>query len=341
MKQACQLIICDSEAGYAEKLADYLRRSRECTFDIAVFTSKSAFLEREKGKETERLLIEEHIYQELAKEGRLNQIHAKKVLILAENRREQPGTGMQEEMVYKYQAGSGILYHLLDNPADDKGIINMQTAQNHAEVIGVYSPVSRTLKTSFALTLGQIYAEREETLYINLEGCSGLRELLSLQEEKNLADLVYEFSVKRNQFPVLLYQFIQKAEDLALLSPVESIAELQCVKSAEWTSLLAYIAENSCYRKVILDIGENADGIMDILQLCDTVYEPLRADCVSLAKLSAFEAAVKKHQGNRLSFQKFLKLEFPYFEDLGEGFMNLKYSSLGRYVRQLIDREEA
>lgn len=340
MKQAYQLIICDSEAGYAEKLADYLRRSRECSFDIAVFTSGAAFLEREAEKEIELLLIEERIYQEFAKEGTLNQIYAKKVLVLAEDRKEQHDIGVQEETVYKYQAGSGILYHLLDNHADDKEKINMQMIQKHAEVIGVYSPVNRTLKTSFALTLGQIYAEKEETLYINLEGCSGLRELLSLQDEKNLADLVYEFSVKRNQFPVLLYQFVQKAEDLALISPVESIAELQCVASTEWTSLLAYIAENACYKKVILDVGENVNGIMDILQLCDIVYEPLRSDCVSLSKLSAFETAVKKYQGNHLSFPKFLKLEFPYFEDLGEGFMNLKYSSLGRYVRQLIDREE-
>ena len=38
-----------------------------------------------------------------------------------------------------------------------------------AKVLGVYSPVGRCLKTSFALTMGKLLAQEERVLYPNLE----------------------------------------------------------------------------------------------------------------------------------------------------------------------------
>lgn len=341
MKPSYQLIICDSESGYAEKLADYLRRSRECSFDIRVYTDSVVFLEKEAGQKAELLLIDEHMYEKLTADKELEHICAEKLLILTEEKSVDIAAGVCEETIYKYQAGSGILYHLLDYHRKVPNSSKIHMMQRQAEVIGIYSPIKRTLKTSFAITLGQILAEQEETLYISLEGCSGLEKLLSLQADKNLADLVYEFSVKVKQFPLLLYQFVQQIEGLAMIPPVETIAELQCVKSQEWIELLQHIAENSCYKKLILDIGDSANGIMDILQLCDTIYLPIRSDYISTVKISAFESSLKKHDEGKFLVEKIRRLEFPYFEELGEDYTNLKYSALGSFVRELLGREEA
>ena len=40
-------------------------------------------------------------------------------------------------------------------------------------IIGVFSPLGRCLKTSFALALGQILAKERAVLYLNLESYSG------------------------------------------------------------------------------------------------------------------------------------------------------------------------
>lgn len=58
-------------------------------------------------------------------------------------------------------------------------------------VIGVYSPVGRTQKTSFALTLGQILAKDRAVLYLNLESYSGFEQILGETYERNLSDLLY------------------------------------------------------------------------------------------------------------------------------------------------------
>ena len=47
------------------------------------------------------------------------------------------------------------------------------------EVIGVYSPIGRSGKTTFAITLGQVLAKEKETLYINMEEFSALSKIFN------------------------------------------------------------------------------------------------------------------------------------------------------------------
>ncbi|MDQ9824849.1 hypothetical protein RFZ44_16190, partial [Acinetobacter sp. 163] len=54
------------------------------------------------------------------------------------------------------------------------------------EILGVYSPVGRCLKTSFALALGQILARERAVLYLNLEEYSGFEELIGKGFAHNL-----------------------------------------------------------------------------------------------------------------------------------------------------------
>ena len=332
-----QLVICDSEAGYAGKLADYLRRKRACGYEVSTFTNAAGLLEHEAQHEIGLLLIEDSIYQELLSEKKLEQLTAQRVLLLTKDRQACMGTA--EEAVYKYQPGYGIFCRLLEGRESLPALDSARTGQRRAKIIGVYSPVKRTLKTAFAVTLGQLLAEREEVLYINLEGCSGLARLLLLRTEKNLTDLAYEFS-SDGRLPAPLHPYIQTAEKLSVIPPAEAISELQCIKEEEWLALLGAIAEEGGYQTLLLDIGDSVPGIMEILRLCDRIYMPCRSDYVTTAKLEAFTASLEKHAGTAHIQEKMHKLEFPYFEDLGEGFGNLKYSGLGAYVRTLLSREE-
>ena len=59
------------------------------------------------------------------------------------------------------------------------------------EIYAVYSPLGRCLKTSFALTLGQILAKERAVLYLNLEEYSGFEEMLGKGFAQNLSDLLY------------------------------------------------------------------------------------------------------------------------------------------------------
>lgn len=59
------------------------------------------------------------------------------------------------------------------------------------EIIGIYSPVGRSLKTSLALTYGQIRAREHKVLYLNLEEYAGFETLLEEKYGADLADLLY------------------------------------------------------------------------------------------------------------------------------------------------------
>ncbi|MFT3982661.1 MAG: hypothetical protein QM697_02040 [Lachnospiraceae bacterium] len=332
-----QLVICDSEAGYAGKLADYLRGKETYGYEIRTFTNAAGFMEHEVQNAIGILLIEDRLYQGLLLENKLEQLEIKRVLLLTKDR--QAGVEPKEETVYKYQPGYGIFCRLFKEQELMPALCGVQLRKSRATVTGVYSPVKRTLKTAFAITLGQLLSEREEVLYMDLEGCSGLLKLLSLQPEKNLTDLAYEFSIN-GHLPAPLHPYIQMAEGLSVMAPAASISELQCVTEEEWLALLGAVAAESGYQSILLDIGDNVCGIMEILRLCDRIYMPCRSDHVSKAKLEAFTASMEKHVEAASFQEKIHRLEFPYFEDLGEGFMNLKYTGLGTYVRRLLSLEE-
>ena len=63
-----------------------------------------------------------------------------------------------------------------------------------AKVLGVYSPVGRCLKTSFALTIGKLLAQEERVLYLNLEEFSGLSVLMKEEYKSDLSDLLYFYN---------------------------------------------------------------------------------------------------------------------------------------------------
>ena len=65
-----------------------------------------------------------------------------------------------------------------------------------AKVLGVYSPVGRCLKTSFALTMGKLLAQEERVLYLNLEEFSGLSVLMKEEYKSDLSDLLYFTTVE-------------------------------------------------------------------------------------------------------------------------------------------------
>ncbi len=332
-----QIVICDSEAGYAERLADYLRGKEVYGQEIKAFTNVTQFFEREVQTVIGQLLIEDRLYQELLQENKLKQLNINKILLLTKDRNA--CTGAVEKTVYKYQPGYGIFCRLFEEQKEIPAFGAVLTGQCKAKIISIYSPVKRTLKTAFAITLGQLLAEKEQVLYINLESCSGLTKLLSLQAEKNLADLAYEFSID-GRIPASLHSYTQTAEGLFVLSPIESISEMQCIAEESWVALLLEIAQTGAFQTVILDMGDAVCGIMEILHLCDRIYMPYRSDYISMAKLDAFTASFGKHAGAASLQERIHRLEFPYFEDLEEGFSNLKYSGLGAYVRKLLLSEE-
>ena len=117
--------------------------------------------------------------------------------------------------VYKYQSVDNILREIMYYYSDQNGEEEYY-AGIHREnrVIGVYAPSDGIRKNKFALTLGQILAEERSVLYLNLEECSGLSEILG-GNHWNLSDLIYYlrhnvsdlFKMQLDEFGLILRAF--------------------------------------------------------------------------------------------------------------------------------------
>lgn len=123
------------------------------------------------------------------------------------------------------------------------------------EVIGVYSPVGRTMKTTFALTLGQILAKKRACLYLNLEAYSGFEYLMERKFEQTLGDLLYYLRLGSDQLVTKMGSMVQSINNLDYLPPVLSMEDIQSTTAEEWIRLLQQIIDYSNYDVIILDLG--------------------------------------------------------------------------------------
>lgn len=331
------LVICDRDKRYGDKLADYLSHRREINYEIWSFNSIDSLITNIEGKNIDILLIEQELYDEFC--GKTQGIFTNVSQTILLTRTKEMEAFVKEESVYKYQSASGILGKLLTECLD-YGMSGYEGKYvKESKIIGIYSPIKRALKTTFSYALSQILSEEENTLLINFEGCSGITSLLSIDGTSNLADLLFDYSIYREEYPGRFHEFIQNIDGIGIIPPVETVSELQCVPVDDWISMLRRLKRNGVYENIVIDIGDNVNGIMDILRMCDVIYMPCRDDIISKAKMSSFDTGILKYDSSDDLISKINKLEFPEFTDLGDGLLNVKYSQLGGYVRKIVQRE--
>ena len=179
------------------------------------------------------------------------------------------------------------------------------------------------MKTTFALTLGQILAKKRACLYLNLEACSGFEYLLERSFDQTLGDLLY-------------YQRLGSEQ---LITKMGSI--VQSTTAQEWSSLLQQIIDYSNYDVVILDLSDSVSQLYKVLEQCTRIYMPIRADPVSQAKIHQFEHTLQVWE-KQMVLDRIRKIKLPYHRSskTGIGYMDdLVWSELGDYVREMLRTE--
>ena len=129
--------------------------------------------------------------------------------------------------VYKYQSSAEIVREVMACYGEEKTVFPMQNPalKRKTELFGVYSPLGRCLKTSFAWTLGQILSEERSVLLISLEEYSGLEELMQKKFSCTLSDLLYYVRQKNPGVILKLNSMVQSVGQLDFVPPVLFSAE--------------------------------------------------------------------------------------------------------------------
>ena len=165
------LAVYDVDPVYAARFAEVVNQKEKIPFEVVAFSSIERLRAFAAEHPVKLLLLGEHVPAE-EKES----IRVEKVILLSDNGGKPVSPSVP--CVYKYQSSDAIVRDVMTWYGESPGELPEVSGRGLAKVLGVYSPVGRCLKTSFALTMGKLLAQEERVLYLNLEEFSGLSVLM-------------------------------------------------------------------------------------------------------------------------------------------------------------------
>lgn len=327
--------VCDLEVEYAYNFMEYLNQKRNMPFEIQAFTGAEVLVDYARENPIEILLISDKAITE-----EVRKLPVTMLVVLSEGVHK-PELD-QYPSVYKYQSSDNVIREVMSCYGSEKvQHTSPVLLRKETKVIGVYSPVGRAQKTSFALTMGQIIARERAVLYLNMESFSGFEQLLGKTYEKTLSDVLYYVRQENVNLIHKISGITQSMQNLDFIPPALSPMDIQSTTCEEWEMLLDVIVRESNYEVVILDLGDCVSDLFQMLERCSQIYVPIRNDVISQAKLTQLEQLLKSWDyGPVCERMQKIKLPFHSTNRTGAGyFEELVWSELGDYVKKLLRRE--
>ncbi len=333
------LAICDLEIAYASHFMEHMNNRKNLPFEVQAFTSLDNLKEFVKKTPVEILLISERAL--LGHDFEVSQWDVGQIVVLGE------GIGVPQKIEYptvsKYQSSDSVIREVMAVYAAESRLRQIvPLMKKEAKVIGVYSPVGRCLKTSFALTLGQILSRDRAVLYLNLESYAGFEELFQVTYDRTLSDVMYYLRKENENMVHRINGIAQTIENLDYIPPVPFPQDITSVAINEWLKLIEILRYETSYEVIILDIGDGIENLYSILEMCDLIFMPTKNDIVSAAKISQFEKILEVWSGQKIQ-EKLKKVKLPYYSipsGNGQFLKQLLWSEFGDFVRNLIRKEQ-
>ena len=324
------LAVCDSETEYAYQLVDYLSHKKGFPFQVQLFTSERTLKEYSANHPISIALIAEKDYSEEIKEFPVEHI-----LLLGENSQKEYGN---IKILHKYQSSDWLIKELLDFAAGEGILGRTDRDCKELKLIGVYSPIGKCLKTSFAFVLGQLLSKKHKVLYLNMESYSGLGKLLQKEFRTDMSELIYYLQNSREKFIYRMGRMTEHVGELDILPPFDSFLDFISVNGDEWIQFFQEIERGSDYEYLILDLSDAVQGLFDILRLCDVVYTLSREDGFSMAKITQYEEVLKKSNYEDI-WKKTKHCTIPDIKNLPSGLLQLTYTELAEVVKERMDED--
>lgn len=328
------MAVCDTEEGYAFRMAEYLLEKVRLPYTVHLFTAVEELERFAKREEIAVLLIAENAWRLLKEEYVRTQ--AAQLFILQESGRE---TQTDLCCISKYQSPDKVVQAILEGLAEGEGLQEcIEASDMTARMIGIYSPIKRCLQTSFALTMGQLLAREHKVLYLNFEMYSGLGEILRREYQMDMMDVVYYFQSAREKLALRLPSIIQSAGGLDYIPPMQYALGIREVPGEQWLALCRDLAAIGEYEYLILDLDDGMEGLFELLKSCHKIYTITRGDPFAVAKLRQYEQMLLANELNEIA-DKTVKCRFPIFKELPASLDMMTHGELAKYVRAIIKED--
>ncbi|MCR5526304.1 MAG: hypothetical protein K6F39_02830 [Lachnospiraceae bacterium] len=318
-------VIYDKDESYVRRLMKYIANNSVFQIEIQGFSDIDRLKKYLENKDADMMLLAESVFEddpEIKISG--------KALILTEEAMEEDINGFSA--VYKYQSSDNVLREVFKHYAEETSSFVKARKNSRVELIGVISPVGGAGKTSFALALGQVLAEKEKVLYLNLEDYSGFHHLVKGDKSMTIAELIFFLKGNRGSFPGKLAETVKRLGRLDYIPPALFPEDIRTTESEIWLRLFDEIMKSE-YDKVIIDFGREEEWTKDVLENCSRVFLPVKKDRLSEAKLEHFQMVLHVNKEEAL-LSKLEVIRIPQSSEVAD-LERLSDSSVGRFAENI------
>jgi len=324
------LAVCDREGEYTRRFCHYVSKKTEYPFEVAAFTSPEKLRKFCQEEDVDILLIEESAYDLSLREL------IKGEIVLLSN--EAKG-GEEEQSVYKYQPCETVLREAMRYYAGKEPVAAIDVARGgRLKLVGLFTPVHRSLQTMFAMTLGEVLAKNHRVLYLNFESFSGLEKRLNREFMTDMSDLIYYISNAREALFYKLKGMIETMQRLDYIPPAFSYMDLARIEPEQWKELFRELERLTDYEYLILDLSDNIQGLFEILRMCERVFTMVREDESARCKLYQYEQLLERADFGDV-LKKTRRCKLPLIRNISPDIQQLTYGELAEHVRKIVKEE--
>lgn len=313
-----EILICDSEEAYVKKLAELLLLKKEVTAGVRICSSLEYVEKLLEIGNVRVLLISEEIPYETRK-----QIFAGKRIVLTKNRCAD--LGVEETELMKYQSIEKLIAVIMKVFLENSFQFSKRNG-HQGKILGIYSPIHRIGKTTFALKLGKELAEEENVLYLNLETYAGIGGYFQNSEDQDLSHLLYYAKQENDAISVRISSIVQHIGNLDYIPPMKIGTELKDVEMQEWRALFEKLSDHSVYETIVVDMGDSVQNIFEMLEMCDWIFVPFGEDVYAKAKMSQWTYMLNTLKMQELEMKMIpVNMEKSVRQAVAEALMELKH----------------
>lgn len=319
------IYFADSE--YLESFMNYIAE-RDTGFVCSGFTKGDSLVSYARENDIAVLLTDADCFENGAKH-----INSEMTVVLTE--RPDVETAPDVHTVNILQPVDEIVREILKAAAKTDISVAQGAHPIKGSIYSFFSPIGRSLKTTLAVAAAQQLADREKTIYLNLEPDSGFTVLCDREYDTDLSDLMFYLrDGVRDRVSLMLQSATCDLQGVSYIPPVMNPGDLYQISCDEIIQFFD-VLQGAGYGSIVLDMGSLLPGFEKILMASTHIYMPVRKDVMSSAKIAQLFSYFRS-SGDMGASERIIRVTPPYFKDIPKITADMRGTEVGGYAAKLI-----
>lgn len=254
------MVILDNDRVYATKAAAFINNRGNFPFEVIPLCGTPTLSDNKSISEADIILTSEDRLSELT-----GQTDGDNLIILSESRLHDK----EKSVIYKYQSCENILKELLLFASEKESLNSIICRKNRMKIIGLFSPIGRSGRTGFGISLGQTLAKNHKTLFLEMDCYNTSKDVLNIRFSGDMSDLLYAVNSNTKDLLSLIGGISGSINSLDIIPSMDRHDDLISITVQEWMELLKQIEIRTDYEFIILDLSKGIQGLSKMIALCN------------------------------------------------------------------------